>query len=108
MMAQKPEPEAIPIVILPLVMSSSVRHELKRNTIHAITQAGRLRAVVENMPKMPPQRRQWTSVRTRNKKLRSSEVSTAASIGAQKLGQPVLLSNLVVEENSGNPHPPHR
>jgi len=32
----------------------SVRHEPERNTIHAITKAGRLRAVVEDMPKMPP------------------------------------------------------
>jgi hypothetical protein len=32
--------------------SSSVRHEFKRNAIHAITQAGRPWAVVEDMSKM--------------------------------------------------------
>ena len=37
---------------------------------------------------------------TRNNKLRSSDVPIAPSIGAQKLGQPVPLSNLVPEENS--------
>src|SRR5215469_11157986 len=30
------------------------------------------------------------------------------SIGAQKLGQPVPLSNLVLEENNGKPHPAQR
>ncbi len=35
------------------------------------------------------------------KKLLSAAVTTAFSIGAQKLGHPVPLSNFVVEENSG-------
>ena len=32
--------------------SFSVQHELKRNAVHAITQAGRPRPVLENMSKM--------------------------------------------------------
>ena len=39
------------------------------------------------------------------KKLLSVAVTTAFSIGAQKLGQPVPLSNFVVEENSGRSQP---
>src|SRR5512134_2272324 len=56
-------------------------------------------------PRWPPQRRQCTSVRTVKNRVRSSEVPMAFSSGAQKLGQPVPLSNLVVEENRGKLQP---
>ena len=39
------------------------------------------------------------------KKLRSVVVPTPSSFGAQKLGQPVPLSNLVPASNSGWPQP---
>jgi hypothetical protein len=42
----------------------------------------------------------WTSVRGKKRKLRSSDVPIARSIGAQKLGQPVSLSNFLVEETA--------
>jgi len=42
------------------------------------------------------------------KRLRSLDVPTAPSSGAQKLGQPVQLSNLVSEEKSVRPHPAQR
>src|ERR1700738_2561693 len=45
-------------------------------------------------PKCPPQRRQCTSVRGKNRE-RSTEVPMAFASGSQKLGQPVLLSNFV-------------
>ena len=42
------------------------------------------------------------------RRLWSTVVSTAPSTGFQKLGQPVPLSNLVSDENSRWPQPPHR
>jgi hypothetical protein len=39
--------------------------------------------------------------------LRSISVSTASGSGAQKLGHPVPLSNLVDDENSRCPQPAH-
>jgi len=38
-------------------------------------------------------------------RLRSVRVTTDFGIGRKKLGQPVPLSNLVAELNSGNPQP---
>src|SRR3954447_7844905 len=55
-------------------------------------------------PRWPPQRRQWISVRSMPK-VRSLVSPTAFSSGCQKLGQPVPLSNLVSEENSGRSQP---
>src|SRR3970282_2761489 len=55
-------------------------------------------------PRCPPQRRQCTSVRT-EKKLRSVEVRTAPSIGAQKLGHPVRLSYFVSDAKRGRSQP---
>src|SRR5262245_38327855 len=37
----------------------------------------------------------------------SFDVPTALSSGAQKLGQPVPLSNFVVDEKRSSPHPAH-
>jgi len=83
----------------------SPRGELKRNTVHAITEASRLGPVVENM----------SEVASAAMNLGADQEKEAAvlccfdcpPIGAQKLGQPVLLSNLVLEENSGRSHPAH-
>src|SRR5471030_1412702 len=55
-------------------------------------------------PRWPPQRRQWISVRSMPKVL-SVVAPTAWSSGFQKLGQPVWLSNLVLDENSGSAQP---
>src|SRR6266404_5796706 len=52
----------------------------------------------------PPQRRQWTSVRVIPNVV-SLVSPMALSSGCQKLGQPVPLSYLVSEENSGRSHP---
>src|SRR5215217_779256 len=52
----------------------------------------------------PPQRRQWTSVRAIPKVV-SLVSPMALSSGFQKLGQPVPLSYLVSEENSGRSQP---
>ena len=57
-------------------------------------------------PRCPPHPAQWTSVRTISQ-LRSTPVATACSIGRQKLGQPVPLSNFVVDANSSRPQPAH-
>jgi hypothetical protein len=43
------------------------------------------------------------------KRLSSVSVSTLSGwAGAEKLGQPVPLSNLVADVNRGLPHPAHR
>src|SRR2546423_13576261 len=57
-------------------------------------------------PRWPPHEAQCTSTRFMKKPL-SVEVSTACSIGAQKLGHPVPLSYLGSDENSGSPHAAH-
>ena len=57
-------------------------------------------------PRCPPHPAQCTSVRTISQ-LRSTLVATACSRGRQKLGQPVPLSNFVLEANSSRPHPAH-
>ena len=49
-------------------------------------------------PRWPPQLAQCTSVR-RAKKLSSIDVATASSSGLKKLGQPVPLSNFVLDAN---------
>src|SRR5215471_14027405 len=57
-------------------------------------------------PRWPPQRRQWTAVRSMPSEV-SSVVPTALSSGAQKLGQPVPLSNFVVDEKRSSAQPAH-
>src|SRR5688572_30466509 len=58
-------------------------------------------------PRWPLQRAQCTSVLS-IPNFRSVVVSTAPSIGAQKLGQPVRLSNFVSDEKRSAPQPAHR
>ena len=55
-------------------------------------------------PRCPPHRRQCTSVRLMKNEV-SSEVPMAPSSGAQKLGQPVPLSNFVSEEKRCSSQP---
>src|SRR5271165_5722070 len=55
-------------------------------------------------PRWPSQRRQVTAVRVIQND-RSSFVLTALSKGAQKLGQPVPLSNLVADEKRSREQP---
>ena len=62
---------------------------------------------LKTWPRCPPQRLQCTSVRV-TKNDRSWDVPMALSSGCQKLGQPVPLSYLVSEENSGRSHPAQR
>src|ERR1700752_3593527 len=58
-------------------------------------------------PRCPLHREQCTSVRTMPKVL-SLVVSTASASGAQKLGHPVPLLNLVSEANNSCPQPAPR
>src|SRR6476646_7940778 len=55
-------------------------------------------------PRCPPHRRQCTAWRIMPSDV-SLFVSTALFSGAQKLGQPVPLSNLVVDENTSSAQP---
>ncbi len=58
-------------------------------------------------PRCPLHRAQWTSARTIPCVL-SIEVSTASGTGAEKLGQPVPLSNFASDLNNSWPHPAQR
>ena len=58
------------------------------------------------MTQMAAHRRHSTAVRTIPREL-SFLVMTAFSIGAQKLGQPVPLSNFVADEKLSRPQPAH-
>jgi hypothetical protein len=57
-------------------------------------------------PRWPPQRRQCTAFRTIPRDM-SVVVPTAFSSGAQKLGQPVPLSNFVADEKLSRAQPAH-
>ena len=80
------------------------RREFQRHAVHAVAQAGRLRPVVKTWPRWPPQRWQETAVRVMPKVWSVGFINRVGS-GAQKLGQPVPLSNLVFDENSGRSQP---
>ena len=59
---------------------------------------------LKTWPRCPPQLLQSTSVRVMPSEL-SDRSSTAFGRAFQKLGQPVPLSNLVVDENRSCPQP---
>ena len=71
--------------------------EFERHAVHAVAQAGRLWAVVEHVTEMA------TTAMAGNRGARHAERAIgyfvdAPGSGAQKLGQPVPLSNLVFDE----------
>jgi hypothetical protein len=75
----------------------STGDELERNTIHAITEARWLGPIFENMSEVA------SAAVTMN--LGPDQEKEASVL--RSCGQPVLLSNLVLEENSGRSHPAH-
>ncbi len=84
--------------------AASGRSEAERNPVHEVPHAGQLRVVVEQVAKVP------ASAAARHLGARHVHCavllsSTASSIACQKLGHPVPLSNLVVEENRSRAHP---
>jgi catechol 2,3-dioxygenase-like lactoylglutathione lyase family enzyme len=85
-----------------------VRVERQRRRVHAVAQAGRVRAVVEDVTQVAAARRA-VGLRRVMKNERSGLVATAeASTGAKKLGQPVPDSYLASDRNSSEPQPAQR
>ena len=82
--------------------------EIQRNPVHTVAQPVGRGPSSNTCPRCPLHREQCTSVRYHSVRSRSVVVSTALSSGAQKLGQPVPLSNFVYESNRSWPHPAHR
>ena len=82
----------------------SRRLEGERHAVHAIAQAGRLRSIVENVAQMALASMAGHG-RAGHAPRMVGALSTALSKGAQKLGQPVPLSNFVEEENRSDPQP---
>ena len=72
--------------------------ERQRDAVHAIAQAGRLRPVVEDVAEMAAAAAAMDRGADHAEGWCRWSSPTALSSGAQKLGQPVPLSNLVVEE----------
>jgi hypothetical protein len=79
----------------------SAGDKLKRNTIHTITQASWLGPIVGNMSVIASAAVAMNLGADQQKEVTCSDVSIASLIEAQKLGQSSLLSNLLIEENSG-------
>ena len=78
--------------------------EVERHAVHAIAQAGRFRTVVKDVAKV--------AATTAAMHFGAGHEKAAVSLGldrlvewCQKLGQPVPLSNLLLEAKSGCPQP---
>ena len=82
--------------------------ESQRDAIHAIAQAGGLRAVIEDVAEMTAAAPAMNGGARPCRRMCLFPFRSALSKGAQKLGQPVPLSNLVVEEKDRDRIPRRR
>ena len=82
----------------------SGREKAQSRTVHAVAQTRRRRAVVEDVAEMAAAAAAMNFGAGHAEDLIDGG-PTALSSGCQKLGQPVPLSNLVSDENSGRSQP---